>query len=199
MLLCSLCRLKPQQQWLLSGLRLLRSVREDSPARGWYMRTLSQRTSEARVSLLLKLEGALSGHLDPDVYVRGGKGMNTQQFLTPYPVQGTVRGISQHYLWRGLTLPSARITPPTPQISIWLTPSPPLLRFFSIVPFLVRPVLSTSFKISLESEVIPRGHAVNVWICLARCTFYSALTSLVDILHDTGREGPYLPSSRQEK
>lgn len=114
MLLCSLCRLKPQQQWLLSGLRLLRSVREDSPARGWYMRTLSQRTSEARVSLLLKLEGALSGHPDPDVYVRGGKGMNTQQFLTPYPVQGTVRGISQHYLWRGLTLPSARITPPPP-------------------------------------------------------------------------------------
>ena len=42
------------------------------------MNAVLRKTFEARKSLSLKLEGALSGHLDLDLSVREGKEVNTQ-------------------------------------------------------------------------------------------------------------------------
>lgn len=109
-----------------------------------YVNTVFQRSSEARVSLSLKLEGTLSGHLDPDIYVRGRKGVNTQQLLTAYCVPGTVRGTSHHSLPIGRNDSSFCLNYFLPQISIWRPPSPPS-RFFSNVPFLASPALTASF------------------------------------------------------
>lgn len=57
-----------------------------------YVNAVFQRASEARVSRSLKLEGALSGHVDPDIFIRGEKGGKAQPRLTTDCVPGTVRG-----------------------------------------------------------------------------------------------------------
>lgn len=150
---------------------------------------------EARLSLSLKLEGALSGHTDPDNSVRGGKGVNTNCLLCPRSREGT----SHHYLWTELTLPS-----------VWTAPPPAPRYLYGLFPWLLQGFIQMSpsqwgldhfiKNRSLESEVTPQGHTVQGWVCLAPCTSYSTLTSSAGIfLHDPGCEGPCPSSSRQEK
>lgn len=130
------------------------------------------------MSLSLKLEGALSSHADPDISVRGGKGVNTDCLLCPRHREGNFTSLPVDRTDSSLGL---NYFPPAP--------SPPYL--YGLFPWLLQGFIQMSpsqwgldhliKNRSLESEVTPQGQTVHGWVCLAPCTSYSTLTSSVGV------------------